>query len=98
MIVATGRTFELLEAAALLVPVGFGGDGADLTLGDWGSAVEIGLEEKQLFLKIGGEVAEVHDLAQTCSCDLAGSRQVGLRSEAARCQSVVEMDGDRHQP
>ena len=74
LIRTTGRNDKPAESSPLLVPVGFGGDGADLTLGYRRPTAEVRLQEEQFFLQIRGEVAEVHDLAEASSCDLAGSR------------------------
>jgi hypothetical protein len=68
----------------LLVPVERFGNGADVGFFDRIAALGGSGQKQNLFLDVGGEVVEPHDLRHACRRDLAEVGELGLVGIAAR--------------
>ena len=62
-----------------------------------GSAVGVRLQEEEFFLEVGSKPAEVKDLGQTSTSDLARASEIGLRLKSSGREDAVEVDCQCHQ-
>ncbi len=92
-----GRIGQFREETALFVPVRLGGDRANLSLCERGSAVGVGPQEDDFLLKVGSKAGEVENLGQTSAGDAAGSGQITLRLKSTGSEDAVEVDRKGHQ-
>jgi len=81
----------------LLSPFHFGSDRPHVALGDWIAAAEDAGKVEELFLDVGGQVQEVHDLRDTGAGDVPEVRQLGLVADRPRTEQAVELDRQGHQ-
>lgn len=88
---AIGRTHKFAEEAALLLPVRFGVDGANLTLRQWGLAVGVRLQKEDPFLEVGSEFREIEDLGQTGARHSSGTRARSKWMAEASDEIVAEV-------
>ncbi len=75
----------------LFVPVKRFGDGADVGLFDCVAALVSSGQKQNLFLDVGGEVVEPHDLHHARCRDLAKVCELGLVDDDSRFDQTVTM-------
>ena len=82
---------------SLFSPVERLGDGADIFFDDWIAATLGAREEEDLFLDVGGEVQEHHDLGHARWCDVAEVGEFRLVGNDAVTNQLVAADCECHE-
>ena len=85
---------HLLKQASLLTPVQPGQEGPQAPLGKSFDR----RQEKDLFLKVGSEIKQLHDLRHAGSCHVAETGQFRIILNRSLPQQPVKADRESHQP